>query len=64
MKLKVNGMHCGACKTLIEMELEENGIEGVNVNGETYEIEVPENLSDKIEAIKNIVNSMEGYELD
>ena len=64
MNIKVKSMHCDACSKLITIELEEKGIEGVVVNGETHEIEVPENLNDKVEEIKNIVNSMDAYEIE
>ncbi|MCA9385358.1 cation transporter [Candidatus Dojkabacteria bacterium] len=63
MKLKVNGMHCDACKSLIKMELEENGFDDVKVDGDTHEIQIPENLSGDIEEIKSVINSMESYDI-
>jgi len=31
-ELKINGMHCNACKILVTEELEENGFQNIEVN--------------------------------
>ncbi len=66
--LIVQGMHCGACKKLIMMELEEVGLDALVKNVEIMEEEkkgvfhLDENISDEeLEKVKSIINGMEGY---
>ena len=66
--LKIQGMHCESCKTLILMELEENGFEKNVVNlellGDDKGELIVNNVDERqIEHIKAIINSMDGYEV-
>ena len=61
-KLKVNGMHCGSCAKMIEIELEDkvNKISVSHVNKEAI-IDFDENKINK-EQIKSIIENL-GYKV-
>lgn len=66
--ITVQGMHCGACEKLIRMELDDAGIEScveqVEVQGEAKKglfYMKEDTTEEQIDAIKQIINGMEGY---
>ena len=66
-KLIINGMHCEACKTLIKMELEDNGfnknIIKIDVNEKDNKGELLLNYDNQedIDKIKKIINDLDQY---
>lgn len=65
--LTVEGMHCDACKKLIQMELDDAGL-GEAVVSMTIqpdnigELELSNTLSsDDEQKVKDVINSMDGY---
>lgn len=59
----VKGMHCAACKTLIEMELDEAGLDGVAVDSEKQTLLIPETLLPQLSTISDVVASAGDYTL-
>lgn len=65
--IKVDGMHCDACKKLVMMELEENNldqcVDSINIAGDTIGdiILHGDSRNDDVEKIKSVINGMEGY---
>lgn len=69
-KLKVNGMHCEACKTLLSMEMDDLGISEYRYK---FKLEPKENYGliyltdvdeEKVALIKKAINSYEGYSVE
>ena len=68
-QLIVDGMHCDACKSLIEMELDDNGftdkVSSLTLNGNnTGTIDLDNVNESELEQIKELVNSMDGYQIN
>lgn len=67
-KIIVKGMHCEACKTLIQMEIEDAGFgqKVVNINlleNNTGEVSLKNISEEEFEKIKAIINKMTNYEV-
>lgn len=68
MDLIISGMHCGSCKKLIEMELEEHKldshIEKFKLNGDNTGTLTLIKADDAIvDQIKTVVNNMDDYQV-
>lgn len=68
VSLKIKGMHCEACKSLIKMELEDNkfldNLIGIELKGSNYGEAILKDLSeDDIKKIKEIINNLDNYEI-
>ena len=66
MKLHIEGMHCAACKALVQMKLEENGfgekIDGIDVLEDNTGVLILKGVTEEdVEHITQLVNDMDDY---
>lgn len=64
----IEGMHCNACKTLIEMELQEHGFKKGDIHIELLEnnigsLTLPIASEEHIQEVKNVIEKMEDYSI-
>ncbi len=65
-KITINGMHCEACKSLIRMSLEDNGltpnIKEIEIGGDNEGYVILSNVMKKdIVTVRNSINEMSQY---
>jgi copper chaperone CopZ len=62
-KFPIQGMHCASCATLIQMNLDDAGLENVRVNQAEQTLTVPAENLPQIDLIKQAVAAAGDYEL-
>lgn len=63
MEYSIKGMTCGACKKLIDMDLEDANFADCSVDEKTHTITIPQSYKQDIEKIRAIVNATGDYEM-
>lgn len=66
--IKITGMHCQACKSLISMELEENGlaqkVNSIELSSQNTGLILLSDTNDQdVEKIVSIINKMDNYQV-
>lgn len=68
MNIRVKGMHCNACKTLIRMEFDEHGfgenVQSIELKDNNIGVITLDNVSQSdIDRIRTIINSTDQYQV-